>query len=100
MSTSKNKQNKIKLTTAISKNLFFRDSADELFDRINNFETSELIIDFRKVQSISRAFIHQYLLNKKKSKKNIIDINISPHVKNMFDLIEKTKPASQEVYGC
>jgi len=98
MITSKHKQNKIKLTKFISKNLLLRNSADELFNYINDFKTTRIIIDFNKIQSVTRAFTHQYLLNKEKSKKNIIDINISPHVKNMFDLIETTKPASQEVY--
>lgn len=90
MITLKNKRNKIQLTKFISKNLLLRNSADELFDYINNFKTTKIFIDFNKIQSVTRAFTHQYLLNKKKSKKNIIDINISPHVKNMFELIEKT----------
>ena len=80
----------IQLTKFISRNLFLRNSANELFDWINNSKRSKIIIDFRNIQSITRAFTHQYLLNKKKSKKNIIDVNTSPHVKNMFELIEKT----------
>ncbi|HUY01277.1 MAG TPA: DUF4325 domain-containing protein [Candidatus Deferrimicrobium sp.] len=91
MTTSNNKQNKIKLAKVISKNLIFRNSANELFDNINKSDVSEIIIDFNKIQSITRSFAHQYLINKQRSKKNIIDVNISPHVKNMFDLIEKTK---------
>ncbi len=98
MSISKNKQNKIQLTKFISRNLFLRNSANELFDWINNSKTSKVVIDFRKIQSITRAFANQYLLNKEKSKKNISDKNISPHVKNMFDLIEKTKLTSQKVH--
>lgn len=86
----KNKQNKIQLAKFISKNLLLRNSADELFNYINDFKATRIIIDFNKIQSVTRAFTHQYLLNKKKSKKNIIDVNTSPHVKNMFELIEKT----------
>ena len=97
MSILKNRRNKIQLTKFISRNLFLRNSANELFDkRINNSKTSKIIIDFQKIQSITRDFASQYLLNKEKSKKNITDINVSPHVKNMFNLIEKTKPASRE----
>jgi len=90
MITLKNKQNKIQLAKFISKNLLLRNSADELFNYINDLKTTRIIIDFDKIQSVTRAFTHQFLLNKEKSKKNIIDVNISPHIKNMFELIEKT----------
>jgi uncharacterized protein YaiL (DUF2058 family) len=90
MITSNNKQNKIQLAKVISKNLIFRNSADELFNYINNFKVSEIIIDFHKIQSITRSFAHQYLINKQRSEKNIIDVNISPHVKNMFELVGRT----------
>ena len=90
MITFKNKQKKIQLAKIISKNLLLRNSADELFNYINDFEATRFIIDFKKIKSVTRAFTHQYLLNKKKSKKNIIDVNTSPYVKNMFELIEKT----------
>jgi len=90
MITLKNKQNKIQLAKFISKNLLLRNSADELFNHINDLKTTRIIIDFDKIQSVTRAFTHQFLLNKEKSKKNIIDVNISPHIKNMFELIEKT----------
>jgi len=97
MLTSIHKKKKIQLAEFISKNLLLRNSADELFNHINNLKTNKITIDFDKIQSVTRAFTHQYLINKKMSNKNIIDANISPHVKNMFDLIEKTKSASQEV---
>ncbi|KKN18282.1 hypothetical protein LCGC14_0957250 [marine sediment metagenome] len=97
MSISKNKQNKVQLTKFVSRNLFLRNSANELFDWINISKKSKITVDFRKIQSITRAFANQYLINKEKSKKIIIDKNVSPHVKNMFDLIEKAKPASQVV---
>lgn len=91
MTISNNEQNKIKLVNQISKNLIFRDTADKLFDDINDINEPEIIIDFNKIKSITRSFAHQYLINKRKSKKNIIVINISPNIKNMFELIEKTK---------
>ena len=90
MITLKRKKNKIQLTKFISKNLLLRNSADELFNHINNCNTPKIIIDFKKIQSISRAFTHQYILNKKESKKKIIDVNIPPQIKYMFKLIEKT----------
>jgi hypothetical protein len=93
MTTSNNKQNKIQLAKVISKNLLFRNSADELFNYINNFKVSEIIIDFHKIQSITRSFANQYLINKQKSEKNIIDVNISTYIKNMFELVGRTHKA-------
>jgi len=87
---SRNKQKKIHLTKFISKNLLLRDSANELFNYINEIKTPKIIVNFNNIQSITRAFTHQYLLNKKSSNKNIIDVNISPHVKKMFELIERS----------
>jgi 2-hydroxy-3-keto-5-methylthiopentenyl-1-phosphate phosphatase len=91
MTILKNKQNKIQIAKVISKNLLFRDSVNELFDNINNSEAPEIIIDFRSVQSITRSFAHQYLINKEKSKKTIINVNIPPTIKTMFEIIQKTK---------
>ena len=90
MTTSNDREKKIKLEKIISKNLIFRDTANKLFDNIDNFNATIIFIDFNKIQSITRSFAHQYLINKRKSKKNIIDVNISPDVQNMFKLIEKT----------
>ena len=94
MIISKNKKNKIQLAKFISKNLLLRKSADELFNYINDDELNKIIIDFDKIQTITRSFTHQYLLNKKMSNKKIIDVNISPQIKNMFELIEKTNNKS------
>ncbi len=89
MNMSRNKQNKVRLAKFISKNLLLRNSADELFNYINEINSNEIIVDFNKIQSVTRSFSHQYLLNKNKSEKNIININISPQVKTMFEIVEK-----------
>ena len=90
MSMSKVNREKIPLAEFISKNLLLRSSADELFNYINNLELNDIIIDFNTVQAITRAFTHQYLSNKKKCQKKITDINLSPQIRNMFEIIEKT----------
>ena len=89
MTALNNNQKKIQLVKVIAKNLLFRGSADELFNQINNFEISEIIIDFQQIQSITRSFAQQYLKNKEQSKKKIIDVNITPTIKKMFELIGK-----------
>ena len=73
-----------------SKNLLLRTNADELMERLEKFHSPETFVDFSNIHAISRAFVHQYLINKQKSKKTIEEINVSPHVKKMFELVEKT----------
>lgn len=90
MNISKNKQHKVRLVKFISKNLLLRNSADELFNYINEINSNKIFVDFNRIQSVTRAFTHQYLLNKNKSEKKIIDVNISPQVKTMFEIVEKT----------
>ena len=90
MITSKNEAYKVGLAEFISKNLLLRNSANELFNYINEINSNKIIVDFVKIESVTRAFTHQYLLNKNKSEKDITDVNISPSIKTMFDIVEKT----------
>jgi len=65
-----------------------RNSANELFKYISNIEDKDIVIDFKKIRSITRAFAHQYLKNKLKSQKNITDINVPSQIKPMFDIVK------------
>ncbi len=78
---------KIQLAEVISKNLRFRISANELFKYIEKINSSHILIDFNNVQTITRSFAHQYLVNKSISQKNITEINISPTIKKMFEIV-------------
>lgn len=89
MTTSNNERKNVPLAKQFSNYLLLRKTANELFEFINNANADEIIIDFNNIQAVSRAFTHQYILNKKKSNKSIIDVNISPSVEPMFKLIEK-----------
>ncbi|VUT27724.1 MAG: hypothetical protein SYNGOMJ08_00274 [Candidatus Syntrophoarchaeum sp. GoM_oil] len=75
----------------ISQHLAFRDSADDFFSYMNNFDESDLIIDFSGVESITRSFAHQYMKNKEKTKKRITERNIHSNVMQMFELVKKQK---------
>ena len=69
----------------------FRKSANELFEYINSSDVNKVIIDFNNVRTITRAFAHQYLTNKRNSSKVIIDINIAPNIQKMFDIVERSR---------
>ena len=91
MITSNNESPKVELASLISKNLLFRNSADELFKYMNDLNSDGIIVDFNNIESVTRAFSHQYLIYKKKeNQKRIIDINLPSSVKKMFKLVEKT----------
>ena len=89
--TMLNNERIINLSNIISKNLAFRDTADDLFSYINDLEESSIIIDFLNIQSITASFAHQYMINKEKNKKNIIERNIPNNITKMFELIENRR---------
>lgn len=81
----------IELQKRLSDNLAFRKSINDIFDSVEMSPENKIIFDFENVRTMSRSFAHQYLLRKKLSKKSISNINISEHVKKMFEVVERNK---------
>ena len=79
------------LKKQVSNNLALRQSADDLFDFIDNIDAPKIVIDFSGIESITRSFAHQYILNKVKSKKQIFERDIPHEIKPMFELIERQR---------
>ena len=75
----------------VSNNLALRQSADDLFDFMNRLTESKIIIDFTGIESITRSFAHQYILNKAESKKEILECNIPHEIKPMFELVKRQR---------
>ena len=94
--TTSNSKEVLYIADYISQNLAFRDSADSLFSYVNSLEKS-IMMDFSGIKSITNSFAHQYMTKRKKSEKIIAEINISPDVKQMFELIEKRKSKPSEI---
>ena len=69
-------------------NIFTRNSISDFFRRINNLREKEIVIDFRRIEFISRSCADEYLKQKKKSKKIIVERKVSNEVKPMFHLVE------------
>ena len=67
----------------------FNQSASELFKEINQENEDKFIMDFDGIIFISMSFAQAYYASKKRSPKNIIEINLSDDVKPMMDMIEK-----------
>lgn len=79
------------LRKQISSNLAFRHSADDLFNYINSINESRIVVDFSGVESITRSFAHQYIMNKIESNKHVIECDIPPNIKPMFELVERQR---------
>ena len=94
--TTSNSGKAVYLADHISQNLAFRHSADDLFSYINSLEESGIIVDFSEIKSIAGSFAHQYITNKKATKKNITEINKSHNVIQMFELVERRKVKTRE----
>lgn len=75
----------------ISSNLSFRHSADALFEYINSRNESKIVVDFSGIESITRSFAHQYVLNKIESNKQILERDIPSEIKPMFELVERQR---------
>lgn len=79
----------IKIKDEINNALDFNQSATSLIDKVNQINEMEFIIDFEGVFFISRSFAQAYYASKKRSPKNIKEINLSDDVKPMMEMIEK-----------
>ncbi|WP_405266794.1 hypothetical protein [Methanobrevibacter sp.] len=79
----------IKIKDEINSSLDFNKSATDLFDKINRINESEFIIDFEGVSFISMSFAQAYYASKRRSPKNITEINLSDEVKPIMEMVEK-----------
>ncbi|MDD2655810.1 MAG: DUF4325 domain-containing protein [Candidatus ainarchaeum sp.] len=80
----------VSISVSTSKDLALRRSADAFFDEIVTLPTTEIIIDFNGVSTITRSFAHQYLLRKKDIAKKIFEVHVPKNVKKMFDVVNDT----------
>ena len=79
----------IKIKDEINTALDFNKSATDLFNKINQINETDFILDFEGVFFISMSFAQAYYASKKRSPKNITEINLSGDVKPMMEMIEK-----------
>ena len=79
----------INISKEINSSLELNTSAIELISKINNLEDMSFIMDFNGVYFISRAFAQAYYASKKRSPKNITEINLSSDVEPMMRMVER-----------
>ncbi len=79
----------IKIKDEITDALDYNKSATDLINNINQHEDNDFIMDFEGVFFISRSFAQAYYASKKRSPKNISEINLSSDVKPLMKMVEK-----------
>jgi len=82
---------KISIAESISPRLGYRSSVAELFKSIEHIPNAGIEIDFKNTQYISRSFAHEYLKQKKSTKKDIKEINIPQGIAKMFQIVVNSK---------
>ena len=79
----------IKIKDEINDALDFNQSATEFIDKLNQANEMDFIVDFEGVFFISMSFAQAYYASKRRSPKNITEVNLSGEVKPMMEMIEK-----------
>ena len=79
----------VKIKDEINTALDFNKSATDLFDKVNRLNESDFIMDFEGIFFISMSFAQAYYASKKRSPKNITEINLSDEVKPMMEMVER-----------
>ncbi len=80
---------RIKLYSEMSSNLITRNSLKAVFSKINKLKDEKIIIDFERIEFVSRSCADEYLKQKAKSDKKIVEMNQSSDIKKMFDFVRK-----------
>ena len=79
----------INIAQEINSSLELNSYATDFIDKINQINEKDFIIDFKDVTFVSRTFAQAYYASKRKSPKNITEINLSDDVKQLMRMIEK-----------
>lgn len=79
---------RIVMKEKISVDLALRDSAREFFEFVESLPSTEVVLDFKDVRSISRSFAHEFICRKRISQKKVKEVNVPPNVRKMFAVVE------------
>jgi len=79
---------KFLLLKELDHNILTRKTISALFEKINSLKEKEIILDFKDIDFISRSCADEYLKQKEKSKKKIVEKNIPKEVCSMFTAVK------------
>lgn len=78
------KEFEVKIISAVAPDLALRDIASSFFDGIESRPEEKIVVDFSGVETISRAFAHEYQVRKGQSMKTVTEVNVLENVSKMF----------------
>ena len=79
---------KILLSQEFGNNIFTRNTISAFFEKINSQKEAEIVLDFKGVDFISRSCADEYLKQKEKSSKKVVEANMSKEVCLMFNAVQ------------
>ena len=79
----------INIAQEINSSLELNSYATDFIDKLNNIDEDDFVIDFKDVTFVSRTFAQAYYASKKRSPKNITEINLSHEVRQLMAMVEK-----------
>ena len=81
---------KIKIKDMINSSLELNSAASIFFDEVNKLPQDKIEIDFENIIFISRSFTQEYFSQKKKTQKDITEVNIPTDILPIFKMVEKS----------
>lgn len=78
---------KINLEKTFAKKLGLGTTAMKLFQDLEG--QSEVILDFKDIEFMSRSFAQEYVFQKHNSSVHIIESNMSEFVRGLLDIVQK-----------
>ncbi len=82
-------EKKISLFKHFGKIIITRKAIADFFNELRELSVSEILLDFDKIEFISRSCAHEYIIRKENSGLKIRELSMSPKVLAMFNLIIK-----------
>lgn len=79
---------KILLLQEFGNNIFTRRTISAFFEKINSQKETEIVLDFKGVEFISRSCADEYLKQKEESNKKIVERHMSQEVCSMFNAVQ------------
>ena len=79
----------IKISQEINSSLELNTYATNFIEKIYSYDELDFVIDFEGVKFVSRTFAQAYYASKKRSPKNISEINLSSDVEPLMKMVEK-----------
>ena len=80
----------ISIKEEVASDLALRNTAQSLFDKVSKIEETNIEIDFSNINSISRSFAHEYIIQRQKSSKQVSESNVPENVEKMFQIVKNS----------